>query len=91
MNRRDFLLLRRAADREVELSCERLYMRYVDAESEGTTDALFASLTGALIKNRSVRLVQTSWLSSPELRRRLDDCLSAFRAAGGRVLKGSPC
>jgi hypothetical protein len=34
MNRRDFLRLRtRGDERELELSCERLYMAYVDAES----------------------------------------------------------
>lgn len=34
MNRRDFLLLRtEEKDRVVELSCERLYMRYVDAQA----------------------------------------------------------
>ena len=34
MNRRDFLLLRtRGRERVLELSCERLYMRYADAES----------------------------------------------------------
>ena len=33
MNRRDFLLLRtRGSDRVLELSCERLYMQYVDAQ-----------------------------------------------------------
>jgi hypothetical protein len=36
MNRRDFLLLRRAPrDREVELSCERLYMRCLDTQVTG--------------------------------------------------------
>ena len=34
MNRRDFLLLRtQGSDRVLELSCERLYMQYVDAQS----------------------------------------------------------
>ena len=34
MNRRDFLLLRRTGpERIVELSCERLYMRWADARS----------------------------------------------------------
>ena len=39
MDRRDFLLLRVAADREIELSCEQLYMRFVDAQVDGTVPA----------------------------------------------------
>lgn len=41
MNRRDFLLFRTEAQRRlVELSCERLYMRYLDAQAmSGRRDA----------------------------------------------------
>jgi hypothetical protein len=44
MDRRDFLLLRVAGPRETELSCERLYMRYVDAEGNRTTRDLLVLL-----------------------------------------------
>lgn len=43
MNRRDFLLLRTDRDRVVEISCQQLYMRYLDTQvtgdrSEGVDD-----------------------------------------------------
>ena len=41
MNRRDFLLLRIARDEVAELSCERLFMRFVDGVAEGNTGRLF--------------------------------------------------
>ena len=47
IQRRDFLLLRLAADREIELSCEQLYMRYVDAQLDGSESRLFAALAAA--------------------------------------------
>ncbi len=90
MNRRDFLFLR-AGRRSMELSCERLYMRWVDATADGTTARLFDLLAGELAQTRSVSLVDTSWLACRELEAALDETLSAFRARGGRVLKGSSC
>jgi hypothetical protein len=91
MNRRDLLLLRPDGPRATVLSCERLYMRYVDAEAAGTTTALFDTLAADLRDARHIRLVETSWLSCDDLRARLDAVLACFRARGGRVLKGSPC
>lgn len=85
-NRRDFLLLRVAADREIELSCEQLYMRLVDAQADGSVPRLFASLANDLSQVGAVRLVDRSWLSSADLERGLDDALARFTARGGRVL-----
>ena len=67
MQRRDFLLLRTGRDNVVELSCERLYMRFVDAEAEGTTGQLFESLARELRSARTVRLTKTEWLAHERL------------------------
>jgi hypothetical protein len=92
VNRRDFLLLRPdGAKRPSVLSCERLYMRYVDARADGAADRLFDALAADLGEVQTVRLTDTSWLSCDELKVRLDRVLERFRAAGGRVLKGTSC
>ncbi len=73
------------------LSCERLYMRYVDARSEGAADHLFDALARDLHSVSVVRLTDTSWLSCDELKQRLDSVLDRFRDRGGLVLKGDSC
>ena len=46
MDRRDFLMLRAGhAGNMAVLSCEQLYMRYVDARANGTDEALFQDLS----------------------------------------------
>ena len=82
MNRRDFLLLRTGPP--VTLSCERLYMRYLDAELEGSTARLFANLEHELRSVTEVQLTDTTWLSRDDLQQRLDGVLDGFRARGGR-------
>ena len=84
MNRRDFLLLR-SEGRSTILSCEALFMRFLDAEHDGTTDQLFANLARDLDQVSAVTLVDPSWLSRVDLRARVDAALGAFRARGGRV------
>jgi hypothetical protein len=84
MNRRDFLLLR-AEGRSTVLSCEALFMRFLDAQNDGTTDQLFANLRRDLEQVESVKLVDRSWLSRDDLRVRVDDVLDAFQRRGGRV------
>ena len=61
MNRREFLLLR--AGQPAVLSCEQLFMRFLDAEMNGSVDALFGALADDLRDATRVRLVDTSWLS----------------------------
>ena len=85
MDRRDFLLLRVAGPRETELSCERLYMRYVDAEANRTTWDLLVLLQDDLAKTRSVRVTHREWLAASELKREVERILSDFAAAGGAV------
>jgi len=86
VNRRDFLLMRTGRESDaVILSCEQLYMRYVDARAEGTTAELFTRLTQDLESVKRVRLIKTSWLSDDDLRRQLDAVFESFRGGGGRI------
>jgi hypothetical protein len=86
MNRRDFLLLRIAHDQVAELSCERLFMRYVDAFAEGNTNRLFDALRADLKRTRTVRLTDVSWLAREDLKRPLESVLETFAAEGGSVV-----
>jgi hypothetical protein len=83
VERRDFLLLR--AGQPAVLSCEPLFMRFLDSQIDGTTEQLFENLAADLRKVNAVRLADTSWLARADLKQRLDPVLDAFRAAGGRV------
>ena len=83
-SRRDFLLLR-SEGRATVLSCEALFMRFLDAESTGTVNQLFASLAADLQQVRRVALADPSWLARDEFRSRVDAVLDEFRSRGGRV------
>ena len=84
MNRRDFLLLR-TDDSAVTLSCERLYMRFLDSQMDGTTRELFEGLASDLRRVQAVRLIDPSWLSRDDLRAQLQPMLDAFQKRGGRL------
>ena len=84
VERRDFLLLRTDGRTSV-LSCERLYMRFVDSRIDGTTAELFANLAHDLAGVRAIRLVDRSWLSDDDLKRQLREVLDSFRDNGGRI------
>ena len=86
INRRDFLLLRVARDEVAELSCERLFMRFVDGLAEGNTTRLFDVLADDLRRTRTVRLTDVSWLAREDLKAPLEATLGAFRASGGLVV-----
>ncbi|HZP48802.1 MAG TPA: hypothetical protein VFB07_09725 [Vicinamibacterales bacterium] len=86
MRRRDLLLLRADAPAAAVLSCETLFMRFVDAENAGAVDRFFANLARDLDAVDAVTLRDRAWLSRDELRVRVDALLDAFRARGGRVL-----
>ena len=86
LNRREFLLLRLdPEDGRIELSCERLLMKYVDAQVDGTTMELFARLTRELAGAREVRLTDTQWLAREDFAGALGRALDAFRQSGGKV------
>ena len=83
VERRDFLFLR--AGQPAVLSCEPLFMRFLDSQMDGTTEQLFENLAADLRKVTAVRLTETTWLAREELKTRLDTVLADFRAAGGVV------
>ncbi len=86
VKRRDFLLLRLEPHRDaIELSCEQLFMKYVDAQIRGDDPELFARLARELDEAREVRLVDTAWLARDDFRTELTRALDAFRARGGRL------
>ena len=84
IERRDFLLLR--AGQPAVLSCEPLFMRFVDAQMDGTAARLFEHLAEDLGKVRTVRLTDTAWLAREDLKQQLDAVLAAFTSRGGRIV-----
>jgi hypothetical protein len=86
VERRDFLLLR--SGQPAVLSCEPLFMRFLDSQMDSTTAQLFENLAADLRKVTAVRLTDTAWLARAELKTRLDTVLEAFCAAGGTVTLG---
>ena len=86
VERRDFLFLR--AGRPAVLSCEPLFMRFLDSQMDGSTAQLFENLAADLRKVHAVRLTDTSWLARAELKEQLDAVLEVFRASGGAVTLG---
>ena len=86
MNRRDLLMLGiNRTIRPVELSCERLYMKFCDSRLDNTTQELFERLELELRSVEDLRLVDTAWMASQDFRERLDPLLFTVRARGGRV------
>ena len=86
VERRDFLFLR--AGQPAVLSCEPLFMRFLDSQTDGSTAQLFENLAGDLRKVNAIRLTDTSWLARADLKEQLDGVLDVFRAAGGTVMEG---
>lgn len=84
IERRDFLLLR--AGQPAVLSCEPLFMRFLDSQMDGTTGQLFDNLAADLRKVNAVRLTDTTWLARADLKQQLEAVLDAFRANGGAVM-----
>lgn len=87
IDRREFLLLRAGGEvLSVELSCEQLLMKYLDAQLDGTVADLFARLDNELRRVRELRVVDTSWLARDDFKLRLDPLLDRFRARGGQIV-----
>jgi hypothetical protein len=83
VERRDFLLLR--AGQPAVLSCEQLFMRYLDSQMTGNTAELFAHLTDDLRAVTAVRLTETAWLTRDDFQQQLRPVLEAFTARGGAI------
>ena len=85
MNRRDFFLLRSPEEWILELSCEELYMRYLDSQLDGTRNQ-FLERTRKEFRNRSkIRLYDAFWLDRGGVREGLEPLLQEFRSRGGSV------
>src|SRR2546427_393831 len=89
MNRREFLFFTNPRKNTAELSCQQLYMRYLDSTLDGTTPQFLQEIEQRLSGITSVRLTDSVWLSSDELKP-VASLLDAFRARGGRIEYKSP-
>ena len=88
IDRRSFLLLRPTDhDRVFELSCEQLFMRYVDARLPRRRERLFDQLRKDLAGVDALRIVDREWLSDEDLRSRIRALLEALRARGVRIVE----
>jgi len=84
MNRREFLFFNRNRKNTAELSCEQLYMRYLDSTLDGTTSQLFKNIERGLSTVTFLHVRDASWLTCDELKP-VESILDAFRERGGRV------
>ncbi len=70
------------------LSCEQLFMRFLDSQIDDRTAELFAHLADDLRAVKSVQLVDTSWRARADFNQQLDVVLAVFTSAGGTVTLG---
>ena len=84
VKRRDFLLLR--AGQPAVLSCEQLFMRYLDSRADDSTARLFDQLATDLRRVTEVRVDDPSWRSREDFDIHLRAVLDAFVSRGGRVV-----
>jgi RND family efflux transporter MFP subunit len=75
MNRRRFLL-QAAQPPARQLSCERLFMQFTDATSEGRLPQFLQNLNGELEGSAAVRLTGREWLGRDEFRRVIEPLLT---------------
>ena len=85
MKRRDFLLSATGRSQLLDLSCETLYMQYVDARIDDEVDEFFEELATKIARAHTVRLRQSFWLQRQDLASTLKPLLERLRAAGGDV------
>jgi len=84
LNRREFLFFAKDRTDTAELSCEQLYMRYLDSTLDGTTPEFFNNIEQRLSAVSWLRLIDSAWLSSDELKP-VASILDAFCARGGHI------
>ncbi len=85
MNRRDFFLLRSPGEWILELSCEELYMRYLDSQLDGTRNQFLERTRKEFRNRRKIRLYDAFWLDRGGVREELEPLLQEFRARSGSV------
>jgi hypothetical protein len=84
MNRREFLFLDQNHERTAELSCEQLFMRYLDSTLDGSTGEFFKNLEENLSTVTRLRLTDAAWLNCEELKP-VESILAEFRKRGGHI------
>lgn len=84
MDRRAFLFGATRRRRALELSCERLYMRYLDARSEGRSEQFLLALERDLAAAGEIRLTGREWLTRDDFRAAVTRLLPEPRARGPR-------
>jgi hypothetical protein len=82
ISRRRLLLRAGRRPRVLELSCERLYVRYVDACSTGAVPQFLSELQRTLSAADRVRLTDREWLAHDDFRAAIEPSLRAC----GRLL-----
>ena len=85
VNRREFFRVTAGQRHVVDVDCQRLYMQYVTALAEGTSDELLARFSDELLQASEVRLHQHSWVAYSELQGAVSPLLERFRTRGGVV------
>lgn len=85
MKRRDFFFLRTSNSGVLDVSCERLYMRYMNASLNGSTDELLQRILKEFLSAQTIRLHQPFWLDHQDLSKALDPILGELRSRGNHV------
>lgn len=68
VNRRTFLVAAARPRRVLEVSCERLYIKYLDASTAGRVPQFLAELERDLANADEVRLTRREWLTREDFR-----------------------
>ena len=85
MNRRDFISTGRAGPATIDVSCERLFIRYLDAVDEGSEHDFLKRTLADFSRARCVHLKEAYWLDKKDLRNALTPVLAEYKAQGGTV------
>lgn len=83
ISRRRFLLRTAGRSRMVELSCERLYVRYVDARGTARLPQFSRAVEREINGAGEVRLTGCEWLSRDDFRAALAPLLRAYELDRG--------
>jgi hypothetical protein len=86
VNRRDLLLRPGRRPRIVQLSCERLYMKYMDARAGGCLREFLNTLDRELREADEICLTGREWLAREDFRNDLDPLLRACVLRGARIV-----
>jgi len=70
------------------LSCEQLFMRYLDSQADNSTSRLFDQLASDLRLVTTVHVADSTWRAREDFDRHLSAVLDAFTARGGTVTTG---